>query len=209
MELHAARDAFERLGATPDLRRAERMLSELQASAGIGPMGTDVTRATRAFMFTDIVDSTRLAETLGDERWSRLGRWHDRTLRAAAAEQGGEEVKDTGDGFFFAFADTEHALEAAIAMQRRLTDLRGSEGFAPEIRIGVHFAEANRVGLDYHGIGVNLASRIADAGSGGEILVSASSLDASGRRFAESGRRVAAMKGISDPVAVVSVDWRL
>jgi class 3 adenylate cyclase len=208
VELRTARDAFERLGAAPDQRRAAELLGELQASAGLGPMGTDATRSTRAFMFTDIVDSTRLAETLGDEAWSHLSRWHDRTLRAAAAEQGGEEVKDTGDGFFFTFADTDHAVEAAIAMQRRLADHRRSEGLAPEVRIGIHLAEANRVGLDYHGTGVNLASRIADAASGGEILVSASSLGGSRHQYAESGRRTAPLKGINEPVTVVSLDWR-
>jgi class 3 adenylate cyclase len=208
IELRTARDAFERLGAVPDRRRADELLGELRDAAGLGPMGTDAARATRAFMFTDIVDSTRLAATLGDEAWGHLGRWHDRTLRAAAAAQGGEEVKDTGDGFFFAFADADQALEAAIAMQRRLADHRRQEGFAPEVRIGVHLAEANRVGLDYHGTGVNLASRITDAAGGGEILVSASSLGAVRRSYAESGRREASLKGFSQPVEVVSVDWR-
>ena len=109
---------------------------------------------------------------------------------------------------FFAFADADQALEAAIAMQRRLADHRRQEGFAPEVRIGIHLAEANRVGLDYHGAGVNLASRITDAAGGGEILVSASSLGAVRRSYAESGRREASLKGFSQPVEVVSVDWR-
>ena len=209
IELRTARDAFERLGATPDRRRAEVLLGELRDATGMEPMGTDASRATRAFMFTDIVDSTRLAATLGDEAWGRLERWHDRTMRAAAAEQGGEEVKDTGDGFFFAFADPDHALEAAISMQRRLANHRRGEEFAPEVRIGIHVAEANRVGLDYHGTGVNLASRITDAAGSGEILVSVSSLDVARHSYAESGRRDASLKGFSEPVQVVSVNWRV
>jgi class 3 adenylate cyclase len=171
-------------------------------------MGMAATRTTRAFMFTDIVDSTRLAQELGDEAWEGLQRWHDRTLRAAAAEQGGQEVKATGDGFFFAFADADQAIEAAIGMQRRLAEQRTSQGFAPEVRIGIHQAEASQVGLDYHGIGVNLASRVGDAGRGGEVLVTAVTLAAARHRYAEQARRTEDLKGIAAPVEVVSIDWR-
>jgi class 3 adenylate cyclase len=208
VELRTARDAFEALGATRDQRRVEERLDTLQVAGATGPMGTASTRAVRAFMFTDIVDSTRLAEALGDEAWERLRRWHDRMLRSAAAEQGGEEVKATGDGFFFAFTDADHAIEAAIAMQRRMADQRATQGFAPEVRIGVHHAEATRSGLDYHGIGVNLAARIAGAAGAGEVLVSAATLAMASHRYADVGHRSAELKGISGPVEVVALDWR-
>jgi class 3 adenylate cyclase len=208
IELRTARDTFERLGAAGDLRQAEEALRRLQESTGQAPMGTEAARVTRAFMFTDIVDSTRLAETLGDEAWERMRRWHDRTLRSAAAEQGGEEVKATGDGFFFTFADADHALEAAIAIQRRLASQRETQGFAPEVRIGIHSAEANRVGLDYHGIGVNVAARLADAAGGGEVMVSGATLLAARHAYSEVARRLAELKGISEPIEVVSVGWR-
>ncbi|HET6819314.1 MAG TPA: adenylate/guanylate cyclase domain-containing protein, partial [Candidatus Limnocylindria bacterium] len=206
LELRTARDAFEELGAALDLRHAEEALAALGgdgASAGLTR-----TRTTRAFMFTDIVDSTRLAESVGDEAWDKLQRWHDRTVRAAVAEQGGEEVKATGDGFFLAFADAENAVEAAVAIQRALAAHRDAEGFAPEVRIGIHQAEANRVGLDYAGTGVNQAARIGAAADGGEVLVSAATLAGSRRAFAEAGRRTLELKGIAAPVEVVSVSWR-
>jgi class 3 adenylate cyclase len=159
-------------------------------------------------MFTDIVDSTRLAEAMGDEAWDTVTRSHDRLLRAAAAENRGEEVKATGDGFFFAFADADDAIRAAVAMQRRLADQREAQAFAPVVRIGIHQAQANRVGLDYAGIGVNQAARIGAAADGGEILVSASSVAAMQRPVTEAGRRSAELKGLSEPVEVVSVEWR-
>ena len=132
----------------------------------------------------------------------------DRAIRAAVAEQGGEEVKATGDGFFLAFADADNAVEAAIAIQRRLAAHRDAEGFAPEVRIGIHQAEANRVGLDYAGTGVNQAARIGAAADGGEVLVSAATLTGARRSFGEAGRRTLELKGISTPVEVVSVQWR-
>src|SRR6185503_16143854 len=205
VEARTARDAFERLGAAPDLRRAEAVLAELAGETA--PLGMATARTERVFMFTDIVDSTRLAETLGDEAWDGVIRMHDRTLRGAVAEQGGEEVKATGDGFFLAFADADRAIEAAVTIQRRLAEQRRAQGFALTVRIGIHGAAANRVGLDYVGIGVNQASRIGAAADGGEILVSASTLAVARHSFVERDRRTVELKGLSAPVEVVSIAW--
>jgi len=164
-------------------------------------------RVERVFVFTDIVDSTKLGETLGDEAWDGVIRMHDRIVRAAVAEQGGEEVKARGDGFFLAFANTDQAIEAAISIQRRCAEERRQHGFAVAVRIGIHAAHANRVGLDYLGTGVNQASRISEVALGGEILVSASALASARHVFAERARRTVELKGLSSPVEVVSVDW--
>jgi class 3 adenylate cyclase len=205
MELQAARATFERIGAVPDQQRVERLLSDMGSVAG-APAAAE--RAERAFMFTDIVDSTRLAETLGDAAWNDMLRWHDETLRSLAVEHGGEEVKRTGDGFFLAFGDAGAALACAIAIQRRLAGQRRDQGFAPAVRIGVHLATATRSGLDYVGTGVHVAARIGAAAAGGEILGSATTLDAIRGRFAEQERRTIELKGVADPIEVVSIDWR-
>jgi class 3 adenylate cyclase len=206
IEARTARDAFEQLGAALDLRRAEAALLELSAVPGAAPLGTSPTRAQRVFVFTDIVDSTRLAESLGDEAWDGVIRMHDRVVRAAVAEQGGEEVKGTGDGFFLAFGSARQALDAAIAIQRRLAERR-REGFAPAVRIGIHGAEVNRVGLDYVGTGVNRAARVGAAAEGGEILISAPTLKAARRAFAERSRRTVKLKGLRTAATLVSIDW--
>jgi class 3 adenylate cyclase len=207
VEARTARDAFERLGATPDLRHAEAVLAELAGGADATPLGMATARTERVFMFTDIVDSTRLAETLGDEAWDGVIRIHDRTVRAAVAEQRGEEVKATGDGFFLAFADADQAIEAAVTIQRRLAEQRRAQGFALAVRIGIHGAVANRVGLDYVGTGVNQASRIGAAAGGGEILVSASTFASARHAFREGARQTVELKGLAAPVEVVSIAW--
>jgi class 3 adenylate cyclase len=204
IEARTARDAFEQLGATLDLRHAEAVVASF---GGAAPIGLATARVSRTFMFTDIVDSTRLAESMGDEAWDGVIRAHDRILRTAVAEQGGEEVKATGDGFFLAFADADQAIEAAVAIQRRLAEQRREHGFPLSVRIGLHAAEANRVGLDYTGSGVNQASRIGAAAQGGEILVSASTLAGARHGVAEVARRTVELKGLSAPVEVVSVGW--
>lgn len=204
LELGAARDEFERLGAVPDFRRATQLLAGHDGSA---PGPSAATRATRTFVFTDIVDSTRLTEALGDEVWGAVIRWHDAVIRTLASEHGGEEIKGTGDGFFLAFPETDDAIETAIAIQRRFEDQRRSQGFAPGVRIGVHRAEANRIGLDYAGGGVNLAARVEAVAGGGEILVSAETLSGARRSFREAARRRVELKGFAAPVDVVAIEW--
>lgn len=204
IEARTARDAFEQLGAALDLRHAEAVVASF-AGEGSAPLGMATARVERVFMFTDIVDSTRLAEALGDETWDGVIRTHDKTIRAAVAEQGGEEVKATGDGFFLAFADADQAIEAAMTIQKRLAEQRRAQGFALSVRIGIHGAQANRVGLDYTGSGVNQASRIGAAADGGEILVSATTLAGARHSFSERSRRTVELKGLAAPVEVVSI----
>jgi class 3 adenylate cyclase len=206
-ELHAARDVFERLDARPDLRSVDEALTRLGDTAGSRRPDAAPSRALRAFVFTDIVDSTSLAETVGDERWDRVLRWHDRTVRGLVAEHAGEDVKRTGDGFFLAFDDPDRAIEFAIALQRRLANPPADLGSVVAVRIGIHRSEANRSGLDYVGSGVNLAARLAGAAGAGEILVSHVTLDAGRRRYDETDRRVVELKGVAAPVDAVSIAW--
>ena len=206
MELLAARASFEQLGASLDLRRAvAESLHDPADDDAVAP--SEAVRAVRAFVFTDIVDSTRLAETLGDEPWRGVMRWHDQTVRSIVAQHGGEVVKTTGDGFFLAFDDIDRALEATIALQRRLAEHRGREGFAPAVRIGINAAEGSRSGSDYSGRGVNLAARVCAAASGDEILVTRSSLDGSRRTFNLGDQRSLELKGVAGPVSVVAIRW--
>jgi class 3 adenylate cyclase len=157
-------------------------------------------------MFTDIVSSTGLAELLGDEAWSTLLRWHDETLRGLFATHRGQEVVATGDGFFVGFDSPDEALSCAVAIQRTLAAHRRDHGFAPQVRVGIHLADATQVGQNYQGKGVNQASRIASLAGGSEIVASAETV--AGTRYRTSGQRSVELKGISQPVDVVSIEWQ-
>jgi class 3 adenylate cyclase len=190
-EFIAARSAFERLGAVLDLHRAAELL------------GDAATRKT--FVFTDIVDSTKLLDVLGEDKWARLLAWHDRTLRELIEDADGEVIKHTGDGFFAAFETAAAAVDASARIQRALDQ---HEGVAPDVRIGVHTGGAFHKGDDdYAGQGVHVAARIGALAHGGEILVSRDSLD-SGSRYPLSAPRSETLKGFEEPVELVSVDWR-
>jgi class 3 adenylate cyclase len=163
-------------------------------------------RVVKTFMFTDIVRSTNLVEALGDEAWEALLRWHDQALREQFAAQQGEEVTATGDGFFVGFDSPEAAIACAVAIQRRLADHRRQHGFAPQVRIGIHASDATQVAGNFRGKGVHEAARIAALAEGSEIV--ASKETAAGSRFSSSEPREVILKGISEAIDVVSIEWR-
>jgi class 3 adenylate cyclase len=204
LELEAARSTFERLGARRDLRRTAELLG------GEAPAPTDdagLETVERTFLFTDIVLSTKLAAAIGDEAWKDLIRWHDQTLRALIAEHRGEEIRHTGDGFFVAFASPSDAIDCAVTIQRRLNEQRKQQGFALQVRIGMHTAAAHRRGLDYAGLGIHEAARIAAAAGAGEIFASAGTLTAAKTTYPSEMRRLT-LKDMPEPVEVASIEWR-
>jgi class 3 adenylate cyclase len=159
----------------------------------------------KTFMFTDIEKSTNLVEALGDEAWQGVLRWHDEALRSLFADHKGDEVVATGDGFFVGFDSPDEALACAVAIQRRLDEQRRQHGFAPKVRIGVHAAGATQVGRNFSGKGVHEAARIAALAEGNEIV--SSQATAAGSRFPTSEARAVTLRGTSEPVEIVSVDW--
>jgi class 3 adenylate cyclase len=159
----------------------------------------------KTFMFTDIVGSTNLVVALGDEAWETMLAWHNTALREVFIAHGGEEISTTGDGFFVSFDSPDLAIAAAIAIQRRLAEHRTAQGFAPQVRIGLHASDATRVGGDFHGKGVHEAARIAALGGAGDIVASVATVGESHRT---SDPRSATLKGLTGPIEVVNVDWR-
>jgi class 3 adenylate cyclase len=202
LELAAAGAAFERLGAARDVSATREKAGRLKSGKDIA-----AERAARTFMFTDIVRSTNLVEAIGDDAWTDLVAWHDKTLRALFTAHGGDEIDHAGDGFFVAFADSPSALRCAVEIQRKLAEHRREHGFAPPVRIGLHATEATWRGAGFKGRGVHEAARVAAIAEGGEIVASKATVDAAGT-FDASAPREVSLKGIETPVEVCSVEWR-
>ena len=190
-ELAQAGSIFDQLGARIDGSKVDSLLGR---DAG--------TRVTMTFAFTDIVDSTCHLEHHGDANWQKLLRQHDTLVRRLVDAEGGKIVDHTGDGFFVAFPSAERAVAAAVAIQR------GIAGDLPfEIRIGIHTAEATSLGDNYRGKGVHVAARIGALAEGEQILASRETVAAlTGVHVGEA--RSERLKGIAEPVDVVTIDWR-
>ncbi len=114
----------------------------------------------------------------------------------------------TGDGFFVGFDSPEAAIACAVAIQRALADHRTRHGFAPKVRVGLHASDATQVGTNFRGKGVHEAARIAQLAEGGEIVASRTAVENEEGRFATSEPRAVRLKGIEEPVEVVSIGWR-
>jgi class 3 adenylate cyclase len=190
-DLEAAAARFERLGA---IRDADRVAGHLMR---------DVSRTVmKTFLFTDIVGSTELAATLEDRHWNNVLRRHDETLRAIFSDHNGQVVDHTGDGFFAAFEDPAASVQAAIAIQKAI-----SQEFEFDLRIGVHTDGALEREENYHGKGVHTAARIGTAATGEEILASRDTM-AKLTQFRTTDHREIPLKGFKHDVAVCSVEWR-
>jgi predicted ATPase/class 3 adenylate cyclase len=121
---------------------------------------------TVTFLFTDIEGSTRLLHELGPEEYSEALASHRRVVRAACERQDGVEVDTQGDAFFVAFPTAHGALEAAREAQATLEI---------PVRMGIHTGAPLLTSEGYVGHDVHKAARIASAGHGRQILVSAAS----------------------------------
>jgi class 3 adenylate cyclase len=196
-------------GARLELMAAARLVDEFGVAVDldIAPARPEGARTVRTFLFSDIVDSTRLSEAMGDAVWEPLLQWHDRTLRTEFDRWNGEEIKHGGDGFFVAFGEADDGIGCAAAIQRTLARHRAEHGFAPSIRIGLHAGEATSRDGDYFGSAVTRAARISAAAGAGEVLASADLVASCRHPVALSGERTLELKGIAEPVVAVLVTW--
>jgi predicted ATPase/class 3 adenylate cyclase len=129
---------------------------------------SDLPSGTVTFLFTDVEGSTRLLEELGAEAYAAVLADHRRVVRDAFARHEGVEVDTQGDAFFVAFPTASGALRAAAEICERL------EAGPIRLRMGVHTGTPLLGDEGYVGHDVHRAARIAAAGHGGQVLVSAS-----------------------------------
>ena len=157
-------------------------------------------------LFTDIVDSTALTQRLGDANAQELVRAHNTVVRDALRVHGGSEIKHTGDGIMASFPSTSGALECAVAIQRGVTQHADGD---LQVHIGLNAGEPVAEESDLFGTSVQLARRICDHASAGQILASNVVRELSagkGFLFADIGEVVP--KGFDEAVRLYEVRWQ-
>jgi class 3 adenylate cyclase len=153
----------------------------------------DPDRMLATVLFTDLVDSTRLATELGDRRWHRTLEQHNKVVRANLARFRSREVKTTGDGFLATFDGPARAIRAAHAIQAELAE------HGLHIRAGLHTGEVELLGDDIGGIAVHLAARVLGQAGPGEIWCSRTVNDlVAGAGFTFTDRGTRRLKGIPE-----------
>ncbi len=159
----------------------------------------------RTLMFTDLAGSTSLVEAIGDEAWQNLSRWVDGELRRLFVEHHGAEVDHAGDGFFVTFDSATNAIACAVDIQRRLESHRKMQGYAPQLRIGIHEGEVSGSDGALRGAAVHHAARLCAAARPDTIVVSRAALESAGRSTA--GVHPISLKGVKEPVEAAEVIW--
>ena len=162
---------------------AEALLAEIENFL----VGSRITagghRRLLTVVFTDIDESTRTLQRVGDNTWREMLAAHDRAVRDYLARFEGEEVKHLGDGFLAVFEGPARAIRCCLG----IVDAGARLGVS--VRAGLHTGECEMVDSDIQGIAVHVARRIADLAAPGQIMVSSTVADlvaGSGIRFGES-----------------------
>ncbi|HLI72524.1 MAG TPA: nickel-binding protein, partial [Acidimicrobiales bacterium] len=162
--------------------------------------------AVRAILFTDVCESTRLTQELGDTGFMTLLREHDETVRAALSKHGGREVKHTGDGIMASFSSVAAAIEAAISIQGRMVERNATASTPMCLRIGVSAGEPVTERDDLFGAAVQLSARLCDIAPPGGIAVSTAVRELCvGKPFGFDCRGEVSLKGFAQPVSVFEV----
>ena len=154
----------------------------------------DASRRLATLLFTDIVDSTRLAAELGDREWAGLLERHHLVVRDELERHHGREVSTTGDGFFATFDGPAQAVRCAQSIST------GLEAVGLVVRAGVHTGEVETIDGEVGGLAVHIAARIGALAGPSEVLVSSTVKDlvvGSGLGFDDRGEHV--LKGVPGP----------
>ncbi len=164
-----------------------------------------------ALLFTDIVDSTRLVERLGDAAAAALWAEHDRRARQLLPERGGREI-DRTDGLFLLFDDVQVAARYAISYHDAMAALGLSA------RVGLHagpvtLRDNNPAAVargakptEVEGLAKPIAARVLALARGGQTLLSAAAWQALSNELPTgAGSRSHGhyrLKGVEEPMEV-------
>ena len=179
--------------AEPMLEEIEEFITGIRGSA-------EPDRIVATVVFTDIVASTELAASLGDQRWRDLLHRHDAVVRDELARWRGKEVKTTGDGFLATFDSPTQAIRFGTALPAAMHPL------GIEVRCGLHTGEMEILHDDIAGLAVHIAARISSLAGPSEVLVSRTVKDlVAGSGVDMASRGTHTLKGIPDQWEVFEV----
>jgi len=160
----------------------------------------DDAAAEHTFLFADLVGFTAFTERVGDEAAADVAVAFQSAAGHAAHELGCVVIKQLGDAVMIYGRDAARVVTFALRLTRELSD----EGWCPPLRIGVHSGPAVQRDGDWYGATVNIAARLADSATAGEILMSVETRDRvakhTGLKVAERGPR--SFKNVTAPLAV-------
>jgi class 3 adenylate cyclase len=164
----------------------------------------------RTVLFTDVVNSTTLTQSLGDEAALAILGVHDTIVRDALSDLGGREIKHTGDGIMASFVSVAAAVRCAIQIQRELAKhAQKNSKHALKVRVGAAVGEPVEQNNDLFGSTVQLAARLCAHAQPEQILVSSTIAElclGKGLSFEDIGE--VTLKGFGSPVRAHAAAWK-
>jgi class 3 adenylate cyclase len=148
-------------------------------------------RTLATVLFTDMVDSTKMAREVGDAAWRHRLSLHDQTVRTVVANYRGRVIDTAGDSYLVLFDGAARAVRCGLAL------VAASEAIGMPIRVGMHTGEVTMRADHVQGLAVNAAARVLAIAGRGEVLVSATTRELSeGSELAFTTRGRHALKGL-------------
>jgi len=161
------------------------------------------------FLLTDVERSTELLAALGDGYGTLLADVR-KLVRSAVRAAGGQEVDARGDDLFAVFERAPAAVEAALAIQRRMQAGRWPGDAEVRLRIGLHRGRPALTETGYVGLSVHAAARICFAGHGGQIVASAAVRSAMAESLTDDIRMTSLgmwrFQGLPEPLEILQVE---
>ena len=179
----------------------ERVLDEVEEFLTGSRSAIESDRVLATVLFTDFVNSTKRAETIGDRAWHDVLDRHNALVRREISRHRGHEVRTMGDGFLATFDGPARSIRCALAINE------GVEAFGLQVRAGLHTGEVEMTDDDLSGIAVHIASRVATMAKPGQVLVSNTVRDlvaGSNIRFHDEGSH--SLKGLTESVRLFAAE---
>jgi predicted ATPase/class 3 adenylate cyclase len=167
----------------------------------------------RAVLLTDVVDSTGLWQTLGDEAMTALWARHDRLARDLLPEWRGREV-DKSDGLLLLFATAADAVGYVLAYHRALAERCSPMKARSGLHVGPVVLRDNSADdiargakpLEVEGQTKAIAARIMSIAAGGQTLLSGAAHAALGEhRYRVQPHGHWRLQGIAEPFELIEV----
>ncbi|MHA6783122.1 AfsR/SARP family transcriptional regulator [Pseudonocardia saturnea] len=168
----ARRHLVEQLGVEPGprLRDLESLiLGQDEQLCGTAPSGRPT--GTVTFGFCEVPDSSGLWARHRTKMAAAMVRL-DELVRAVVVRNRGHLFASGGESFGAAFHRADDAAAWAVELQLEVSGEPWPGGVEVALRIGLHTGETDERATGYFGPAVIAAARIADAGHGGQTLVS-------------------------------------
>lgn len=165
----------------------------------------------RAILFVDIVDSTGIYDSLGDEQALAVVNLLFGAFATKVAAASGIVIKTLGDGMVCQFGTADSAFRAACALQTTAQQIAPRVPGRLAVKVAFTYGPVVLKGGDVFGDTVNVCARLVAMANPGQVLTTGQAIAALSRTLMLRCRALypVKIKGRAEPVSVYDVPWRV